>query len=171
MEDEPAKKMADGILKAMQAENEGKHFYLMAAQTTRDPKGREVFEQLAKEEEEHFQFLRSQYESVLKTGKPDVNLRLGPRTDLVGPNPIFSESLRSRIQDAHFEMTALSVGIQLELSAMNYYTKAAEEASDPTVQSFYRDLAEWESGHYNALLAQQEELKGDFWSSNRFAPF
>lgn len=171
MPDEATKTMAEGILKAMQAENEGKHFYLMAAQTTQDPKGRQVFEQLAKEEEEHFQFLKSQYESILKTGKPNVSLKLGPKTDLVGPSPIFSESIRSRIQDAHFEMTALSVGIQLELSARTYYTKAAEETADPTVQSFYRELAEWESGHYNALLAQQEELKGDFWASSRFAPF
>lgn len=165
------KQIASGILSAMQAENEGQHFYLMAAQSTTDPKGREVFERLAKEEKDHFEFLRAQYESVLRTGRPDVNLKLGPRTDLLGPSPIFSSALRSRIKDAHFEMTALAVGIQLEHSAQEYYTNMAVQSADPDIKSFYTELADWEAGHYHALLAQQEELKEDYWSGAGFAPF
>lgn len=171
MPDDAAKKIAEGILQAMRAEHEGQYFYLMAAQTTQDPKGKEVFKRLAKEEQDHFEFLKSQYESVLRTGKPDVNLKLGPKSDLTGPNPIFSDQLRSRIGEANYEMTALAVGIQLELTAQRYYSQAAENSSDPHVKSFFKELAEWESGHYHALLSQQEELKESYWSAGNFAPF
>lgn len=171
MTDPVIQEMARGILSAMQAENEGQHFYLMAAQTTRDPKGREVFERLAKEEQDHFTFLRAQYESVLRTGRPDVNLKLGPRTDLMGPSPIFSPALRDRIKDAHYEMTALAVGIQLERSAQEHYKAQSDKAADPTIRSFFAELADWEAGHYHALLAQQEELKEDYWAGAGFAPF
>lgn len=171
MTDPAIQKIANGILSAMQAENEGQHFYMMAAQTTQDPKGREVFERLAKEEKDHFEFLRAQYESVLRTGRPDVNLKLGPRTDLLGPSPIFSPALRSRVKDAHYEMTALAVGITLEKSAQEYYSAQAEKATDPTIRSFFGELAAWEAGHYHALLAQQDELKEDYWAGAGFAPF
>lgn len=171
MSEDAANQMADGLLSAMRAEHEGHHFYRMAAQSTDDDKGKQVFERLAAEELEHFEFLKAQYKSVLETGKPDANLKLGPRSDLTGKSPIFSEKLRARVNDAHYEMTALSVGIQLELSAERFYSQAAETAPDPDVATFYRELAAWEKGHYEALLAQQDDLKEDYWSASSFAPF
>ncbi len=171
MSDETMKKVAEGLLKAMQAEREGQHFYMMAAQTCQDPKGREIFEQLALEELEHARFLKTQYQSVLDTGKPDTNLKLGTPTALTGPSPIFSDAIRSRLNDAHFEMTALSVGAQLELDAKNYYAERAAETDDLVIKTFYSELADWEAGHYRALLAQQESLKEDYWSESGFAPF
>ena len=86
-------------------------------------------------------------------------------------SPIFSDQIKSRIQDAHIEMSALSIGIQLELDAMKFYKSQAEAADDPDITNFYNELAEWESGHYHALLKQQEELKEDYWSSGGFSPF
>ncbi len=171
MSNEAIEKVADGLLKAIRAEREGQHFYLMAAKTCQDPMGREVFEQLAAEELGHAKFLQMQYQSVLDTGKPDENLKLGPQMDLSGPNPIFSDQIRSRLKDAHFEMTALSVGAQLELDAQKYYLERAAESEVIYIKTFYSELADWEAGHYRALLTQQESLKEDYWSGDGFAPF
>jgi rubrerythrin len=171
MQNDATEKMAIGLKIAMQAEQEGHHFYLMAARTTEDAKGREVFEQLAEDERHHFEFLKTNYQSMLRSGTADKKMKLKPKTSYTGESPIFSEAIRARIGDAHFEMTSLSVGIQLELNAVNYYNKAAEEASDPGVKAFYKELADWESGHYNALLAQQDALKQDYWEKNTFQPF
>ncbi len=171
MLDQTIKKVADGLLKAMQAEREGQHFYLMAAQTCQDPKGKEIFEQLAHEELEHAKFLKTQYRSVLDTGKPNTNLKLGKPVELTGPSPIFSDAIRKRLKDAHFEMTALSVGAQLELDAEKYYQERAAETGDLVIKTFYLELAEWEAGHYRALLDQQETLKEEYWSGSGFSPF
>jgi rubrerythrin len=160
-----------GLLKAIQSETEGHHFYRMAAQSTQDAKGREIFSRLAQEELEHQRFLRAQYEAVRLNGKPDASLSLeqpGPWSD---QDPIFSSELRKRIGDAHYEMTALSVGIQLEINAQRFYQKQTKACRDRVVREFYQRLADWESGHYQALLKQQESLKDDYWSAGGFAPF
>lgn len=171
MTDDILQSVSDGLLRAMRAEHEGQHFYMMAAQTTQDPKGREVFAALAREEQEHARYLKTQYRSILETGKPDAGLKLGSPKTLEGAHPIFSDGILSRLEDAHFEMTALSVGIQLELDAKNYYEKQAKAADNVILQTMYLELAQWEAGHYRALLEEQESLKEDYWSKSGFAPY
>ncbi|MFQ5870371.1 MAG: ferritin family protein [Candidatus Zixiibacteriota bacterium] len=169
--DEATKRIAEGLLKAIQLEVDGQHFYRMAAKSTADPRGREVFERLAREEEEHQRFLKTQYKSVSETGAPSKEVRLGSPADLSGTSPVFSDQIQTRLREAHYEMSALSIGIQLELSAIKFYRAEAAAVTDPTVRSFYTELAEWESGHYNALLRQQEMLKEDYWHAGGFYPF
>jgi rubrerythrin len=166
-----ADRVVQTLKKAIQAEVEGEHFYRMAARSTDDPKGREVFERLAQDEVEHARFLRAQHEAIRKTGKVDATTTLGDPSRLEGPHPIFSEKLRARVKDAHFEMTALSIGAQLELSAIEFYKAEAEQTGDPEVAAFLRSLAKWESKHYQALVDQQEALKDEYWTDSRFSPF
>ncbi|MFH1144780.1 MAG: ferritin family protein [Candidatus Eisenbacteria bacterium] len=166
-----AQRMAAGLLKAMQAEREGQHFYRMASASTQDAQGRRIFGDLADDEREHEDFLKQHYESVLQTGKPDAAARLGPAREFAEHHPIFSEELRQRAATAHYEMTALSIGMQLELAAVNFYEGEAAAVSDATVKDFYRRLAAWERGHLTALQRQADELKEDYWNAAGFAPF
>ncbi|MBN1947448.1 MAG: ferritin family protein [Bradymonadales bacterium] len=163
--------LAAGLQQAIQAEIDGYHFYLMAARSTDDEKGKEVLQQLAQEELEHARFLKAQYQSVITTGSVDGSVRLGKGAELTGPSPIFSEGFRSRLGEAHFEMSALSIGIQLELSAQKFYRDQSQAFEDPFVQQFYQELADWEATHYQALLRQQEALKEDYWAQGGFSPF
>jgi len=163
--------LRQSLLKAVQSERYGFSFYMMAARSTGDARGREVFETLAAEELDHMNFLRGQYEAIMSTGKINAALKLGDKLDLSGSSPIFSDSLKSRIRDAHYEMSALAIGIQLELDSMNFYKSQAEENSDSEAGKFFTELSEWEKGHYNALLRQQESLQGDYWSAAGFSPF
>lgn len=169
--DAAVKRMTEGLAKAIQAETDGHHFYMMAARSTSDAKGREVFETLAQEELDHMHFLKTQYKALMETGKPDRTVSLGARADLSGLSPIFSDQIQTRVREAHYEMSALSIGIQLELSAIKFYKAEAEVVRDPTVRAFYTELADWETGHYHALLRQQEVLKEDYWSASGFSPF
>jgi rubrerythrin len=57
------------------------------------------------------------------------------------------------------ELGALSIAITLEKNAVKFYTWQAQAASVPEVKRFFSELAEWETGHYDALVQQQEELK------------
>ncbi len=168
---EAAARIAEGLAKAIQTEFDGHNFYLMAAKSTEDEQGRQVFEQLAQEEMAHLRFLELQKRSYERTGKADPEAKLGAPMDLSGENPIFSPRIKDRLGEAHFEMSALSIGIQLEINSETYYREQAENSQDPVVKAFYTDLADWESGHYHALLRQQEALKEDFWAASGFAPF
>jgi len=169
--DEKKKALAKGLLEAIKAEKYGHSFYLMAANSTEDSKGKGVFETLAAEELDHARFLQTHYESVMKTGKPSNSASLGKQADLSGMSPIFSDGLRKRIKEANFEMTSLSIGIQLEHEAMLYYRSQAEQSDDPEISRMFSFLSDWEAGHYKALLRQHEMLKEDYWSASGFAPF
>lgn len=166
-----SKILADALQKAAMAEREGHSFYLMAAHNTQDPKGKLVFETLAREEMDHLHFLKEHYDAVTTTGKLSATAQLGNRADLGLNSPIFTEAIKSRVREAHFEMTALAVGIQLERDATAFYQKQAAEIQDPQARKLFSELAAWESGHYQALLKQQEELKTDYWSGAGFSPF
>ena len=169
--EEGTKRIAAGLEKAMQAEIEGYHFYQMAAKSTEDAKGRETFRYLADEEQGHFNFLKAQHESITKTGEVATDVQLGEKREFAGGHPIFSDQIRERIGRAHYEMTALAIGIQLEKSAVEFYEAEAQAASDPAVKALHRELMIWEQGHLSALQAEADALKEDYWHEARFAPF
>lgn len=160
--------IAEGLSKAMEAEMHGQHFYKMAGQTTTDPRGKEVFARLAAEEKKHYEYLRQAYQTLEDGG--ELEARLG-KPEAIGPEGIFSKDLESRIKDAHFEMSALSVGIQLELSAVHFYQELEMKTRDETVKSFFRELIRWEKEHYESLLSEYDELKEAYWQGAGFAPF
>lgn len=169
--DEAIRTITEGLKRAIQFEGDGHNFYRMAANGTFDEKGKEVFEMLAREEAEHARFLRTQYDSFLKSGKADSESKLPAHGRLTGEHPIFSEKVKQNILDAHMEMSALAIGIQLELNSIKFYQEQANLGNDPEVSKFFTELAEWEQEHYDALLRQQEALKEDYWSKGGFIPF
>jgi rubrerythrin len=170
--DSGSKRIADALSKAMQAENEGYHFYLMAAKSTDDPKGKKTFLLMAEEEKGHFDYLKKQYGLFLKTGCVDQAVKLTPMTNYTESHPIFSTEIKNRIGNAHYEMTALSIGIQLELSAVRFYKAEAEAAAgSPHVQKLFEELASWEEQHLAILQKEAELLKEEYWTKGGFSPF
>lgn len=160
-----------GLQTAMRAEHEGYHFYMFAAENITDTKGQKAFRRLANDEFEHLNYLQAQFDNIQKFQEPNTALKLKKIEPFVGENPIFSEEIKTRIKDAHYEMTVLSVGIQLELNAVNAYKKLATETDDKAVAQFYLELAQWENSHYNMLIAQQDSQKEEYWAANHFYPF
>jgi len=169
--DDATAKTAEGLKQAIDAEVDGYHFYMMAANSTSDEKGKEIFQKLAHDEVEHANFLRAQYDSVMKTGKGDANIKLSAASRYEGDHPIFSEDLKARTHAPNYEMSAISIGAQLELQAIQFYQEQADAAVDDTVRSFYLELASWEKGHYDALTKQLDLLRGETWEKDRFSPF
>lgn len=169
--DPSMRKIAEALFEAIRAEADGQRFYRMAARCSVDLKAQEVFEQLAREEQGHLEFLRAQYRAVLEGGGLDSSIKLTRPRDLSEASPIFSTEIKDRIGQAHYEMTALSIGLQLEQSAVRHYRSAAEECGAAEASSFFMELAAWEQGHYDGLLRQQEALRDDYWGANGFAPF
>ena len=169
--DESTKELINGLREAMQAERTGHTFYKHAAMTTQDPRGKEVFEQLAREELEHFEFLAAHYRSMMENGTLAKGTKLVGQAEVDPESPLFSDQLKERIKDAHFEMSAISIAVQLELNAIKRYTEQAAKATIPEVKRFFEELANWESSHYNAFLNQQRALQDDYWSASGFSPF
>jgi rubrerythrin len=160
-----------GLKTAMEAEITGHQFYKAAAKSTKDPKGKAAFLKMAEEEMGHFNELRKQYKSMLDTGDYDFVKRLAKGHGKRSSGPIFSKEIKKRIKNSHFEVSALSIGMKLELDAMNFYRNCAKKATNPDAKAFYNDLAEWEQGHYQAFKSQLDMLKEEYFTANNFVPF
>lgn len=162
------------ILKdAIKVESDGYHFYKMAADKTTDPKGKEMFESLASDEITHMKMLKEQYRIYKEQGKFDweeEKLKMKTTFDPSSASPIFSQEFKKKINESHFEMMALSIGIMLEQNSIDLYKKSAERAEDPQARTLFSFLANWEGQHLRALISQQNYLKEEYWSDARFFP-
>jgi rubrerythrin len=132
---------------------------------------REVFQKLARDEVEHKHYLRdiaSRYEEVgvaafsVPRNLPDMR---------AFSDKVFTERFRQEAQATAFEVSALSIGMQLETNAMTTFVMASQGASDGEVRDFYQFLADWEQQHLNALHDLYGAVRGDFFASSGFSPF
>ncbi|MCK5586824.1 ferritin family protein [Candidatus Bipolaricaulota bacterium] len=165
-----ANDLLDSLRQAMIAERDGYQFYSMAAKQAGDPGAVEMFEHLAEEEMRHFNVLQKQYQSLLDTGAWVPEIAWDEPWHPEGAGSLFTDDFVRRIRGRHLEMAALSLGILLEKQAFEFYSRQAESAEDGSVREFFRELANWEDGHYRMLLREDEALKDEYWSKNRFEP-
>ena len=133
---------------AVQAEEEDGRIYREMAGQLREkyPASATVFESMADEESDH----RRQLLDVFKARFGD-NIPLIRRDDVRGfmkRKPLW--------MTASFDIDAIrSRATSMEAEAANFYRRAAERSSDPTVRKLLGDLAEIEAGH--AATAQNLE--------------
>lgn len=163
--------LIEGIRLAMLNERAGADFYTMAARVTTDPQGREVFLVLAAEEALHLRFLKEQYALVAAGKLPAPLISATHGAELGTESPIYSAELLDRLGEAHFEMSALAVGLKLEHEAIAHYRALAAASNAPEARHFFEKLVAWEQGHASALSRQQARLLESYWQAAGFAPF
>ncbi len=159
------------LKKAIQGEIEGRELYRAASEKSNDPRAREVFNFLSMEEDDHIKALEKIGESF-SSGKKIEEIELKKYIDLdADGSSIFSKSFKSRLEGKHFEISALSIGIKLELDSFKFYADLAEEADDPKIKTFFQKLSDWEKGHYKALQQELDSLQDEYFNQNHFAAF
>ena len=158
------------ILKtAILLERRGKAFYSQVAEQTKDPDVKNIFEIMAKEEDDHIRFLSEQFENYIKT-KAFKTTAMPSEEDNTAEK-ILSENIKKNISAASFEASAIASAIDMENRAIAVYSERAESALDPEEKIFYKWLADWERGHHKLLYELDKELKEKIWNDNSFWPF
>ncbi|NOZ45713.1 MAG: ferritin family protein [Chlorobi bacterium] len=158
------------ILKtAILLERRGKAFYSQVADQTKDEDVKNIFNLMAKEEDEHIHFLTEQFESYVKTQAFKIT-KLHKEEDSIAEQ-ILSDNIKKNISAASFEAAAISSAIDMENRAIAVYTERAENATDEEEKKFYQWLANWEKGHHKLLFELDKELKEKIWNDNSFWPF
>ena len=160
----------DGLKTAMEAELTGYNFYKMSSENVADPKAKETLAEMAQEEMGHFKYLRHQYQSVLENGNYDFAAAFVKKPEDETESPIFSDAIKERIKDSHYEVSVLTIGMKLEMEAMIFYRSCAEKADSAEAKQFYNELADWEQGHYKAFENELDMLKDDYWAANGYTP-
>lgn len=156
------------LRQAMRLEAEGREFYLKAAETTQDEKGRETFRTLAEDEENHLHLVQRQYDALRSDGQW-VHLPEVRETQIDLGKPLFPkerEALERGAAAKSSDLDALLFGLDIETRSYELYRKAALETPAALGRAMYGFLAEEEQSHFDILMMRYEYLSGPVgWSA------
>jgi rubrerythrin len=145
---------------AMDAEMNAYQAYSKAAKKTKNPQGRDMFQQLSEFEMNHYQRLKELLKSlqekgewILYSGASFKKKSVSLKTD------------KMKGQDQLTDMDALKIAIREEKKAQGYYRSMAELARDPRGRDMYKRLADEEALHEKVLNDQYYSLHNTgIWS-------
>ncbi len=145
---------------AMKAEKEASQFYSKAAKMTRNPKGRDMFQQLSEFEMNHYAKLKELSQSI--QGKGEWILYSGTSFKKKAI-PVKMDKLKG--QEQLTDMDALKIAIKEEKKAQAYYRSMAELTEDPRGKDMFKRLADDEALHEKVLNDQYYSLHNTgIWS-------
>ena len=165
------KQILEILEKAYQIEVDGYTFYSMTAERAEKEAVQELFSKLAEDEVQHQAFLRNvagHYDEK-GVGAFKLNLR-APELRAIN-QAVFTAKFREQAAGAEFELGVLSIGMTLETNAMNYFSSAAQKATEDEVKGFYQFLADWEKQHYDALQSLFNSVRAEHHAASSFSPF
>lgn len=159
--------------RAIHNEISGQRFYSDASFYCIDPWAKDVFAELAREEERHTHLLLAEYEALKKRGEwldPDKAMVRGAEIDITSftfSNDVSAEELfppqwsaGEAVDRRADDLAALAFGIQMEQQAMALYQAEADKSTAPSAEKAYRFLIAEETEHYRQLREQWERLAG-----------
>jgi rubrerythrin len=138
---------------AMKAEREASQFYAKAAKMTKNPKGKDMFQQLSEFEMSHYNRLKELSQSVQKKGEWILYSGTSLKKKTI---PVKMDTLKG--QEQLTEMDALKIAIKEEKKAQGYYRSMAELTKDPRGKDMYKRLANEEALHEKVLNDQYYSL-------------
>lgn len=159
---EISKQIEEAIIGAIKLEINGRKFFEHAAEVTEHEKGKKMFKFLADEEVKHLETFSKLFSQIL--GNEDWR-KYVRSSDFEGEAPLV-EKLKERLKSGKSkgETEALSIGMQLEMNAIQFFQNAAAEADDPVAAKIFQEIAEEEKFHYDLLQAQHDSVThSGFW--------
>ncbi len=145
---------------AMQAEKEAFQFYSKASKKTKDPRGRDMLQQLSEFEMNHYNKLKELSKSLQNKGE----WILYPGT-VLKQKALSMKADKLKGQDQLTDMDALKLAIREERKAGAYYRSMAELTRDPRGKDMYKRLAGEEELHEKLLNDQYYSLHNTgIWS-------
>jgi len=145
---------------AMEAEMEASQFYSKSAKKTKNPKGRDMFQQLSEFETNHYLKLKELSKSVAE--KKEWILYSGTN---LKKRTIPLKIEKPKGQEQITDIDALRMAIREEKKAQTYYRSMAELTKDLRGKDMYKRLANEEALHEKVLNDQYYSLQNTgVWS-------
>ena len=140
---------------AMDAEMQAHKYYSQSARKATNPKGKDMLNQLAAFELNHYNYLKSLFSS-LEEGNGWIPY---PGTQFSETAPASKQKGSSGEDMKDDVLSILSKAIEDEKNASAFYAKLAEETDDPSGKEMFKKLAEEEKLHTKILNDQQGSLR------------
>jgi rubrerythrin len=152
-----------GVIKeAIRLEINGRAFFNHAAEVTHNELGKKMFKKLAQDETGHLDTFGDLFTAV--TGAEEWR-KLVDQEELKGESSLIEE-LKARMKKGEraSELEAISIGMELERNAVDFFEKSARESTDPKAKEILEKICEEERFHYDLLQAQYDSVNNSgFW--------
>ncbi|OGP80015.1 MAG: hypothetical protein A2V86_09795 [Deltaproteobacteria bacterium RBG_16_49_23] len=155
-----AREEIKAIKVAMEAEKDAYQAYSKAAKMTKNPKGKDMFQQLSEFEVNHYQRLKALLQSLEEKGEWILYEGTSLKKKKI---PLKAEKPKG--QEQLTDLDALKIAIRAEKKAQAYYRSMAEMTKDPRGKDMYKRLAGEEDLHEKLLNDQYYSLHNTgIWS-------
>ncbi len=131
---------------AIKMETDAISFYKEAAEKAQHPVGKKMFLSIADDEKRHLQILESIFKGVDITMK-DVN----PMQNIQSIFERHKDDMAERVPATANEMDALKVAMDMEKEGIEFYKKAAAEATSEKEKALFERLVKEEEKHYQVF--------------------
>lgn len=141
-----------GLRVALKMEEEGKAFYLEAAEASGNELGSKLFRKLAAEEDIHREVFKHIYEKIkAKNQWPDAGFTPDQGKTL---KTVFAEAMEKidkQYKANNAELEAVKTGIDMENKTLDYYRERSGKTILESERELYDSLAAQESEHSRLL--------------------
>jgi len=138
---------------ALEMEEKGRTFYERAVSICKNDMGKEIFQMLMEDEDDHMVRIRSIHETLSgKQSWPEHWKELKATHDDLGL--VFEKMVKKRGVEIDVDtgaLDALDTGIDFEAISVEFYEKQLTKATDPLEQEFIGKMVAEERGHHAAL--------------------
>lgn len=163
------KQMVLALRNAIMTEIKGQQLYSHAAATTENAEAKLMFDQLAKDENEHVDMLQTQYKHLEENGRLDLS-QIQPGEVDHGAGTVIDDKFRKSLGRGKFELAVVGIGCDLENKAISYYKEQAAITDDADLKQLFTWLAEWEEGHLAQLIELEKLMQDEYWADQGFSP-
>jgi rubrerythrin len=152
--------LIDVLAEALKLERDGQEFYTKMVGQVLDEAGKAMFQQLADDEVNHYNYIERQYKA-LQEGKGWSTIPEMALVDSIDAISLVFPSGEKAIQDLPAEPTeedALLFGLGIEDKSFKLYHSSAERADDPEAKKLFLQLSGAERRHFEILMQRYESL-------------
>ncbi len=129
---------------AIRMETDGIKFYNEAAEKTRNPVGKKMFLTIAEDEKRHLETLSQIFKGLSISCKD-----FSPMKNIKTVFASLKDEMLKRVQATMDELEAFKIAMQMEKEGLEFYTKAASEATTEKEKTLFEALIKEEQDHYN----------------------
>jgi Fur family ferric uptake transcriptional regulator len=147
----------DALRIAIATERSGLEFYSRAARITKDPRGRNVFHNLAEEEKHHLSTLEARYKRLLEQD-PQLESRPTFLFFKGAANGLFSRGADELLRDGINDLEAYRIGIRCERGSHRFFKRYGERFEDSEGKQIFLEFAEEEREHLEMLIREYRAL-------------
>jgi rubrerythrin len=152
-------KRIDSLAFALENEQKEHDFYMAHANKTKNMAGKNMFEQIAAEEKEHYEVLKNLRNTWEKQQKWPETVPLEVKKSLTGSIlKSMSDIKAAHVKGDDDDLMAIRTAIDFEARGVALYTKLENESTDPKEKSFFKLIASVERDHMLSLRDTEEFL-------------